>query len=109
MALLSAMWPMAIVKDNEDAEPRIQHTYDGVMSKEKVEDVFRCWNEDYHYILLATWIEQYTDRGERTVSCMKTYPDTWVYLKQIKFDATKNGKVTFTVREEQKNVHTESH
>lgn len=42
MALLSIMWPMAIVKDNEDAEPRIQDTYNGVMSKEKAEEVFRC-------------------------------------------------------------------
>lgn len=40
---------------------------------------------------------------------MKTYPDTWVYLKQIDFNATKNGKVIFTVREETENVHTESH
>lgn len=109
MALLSAMWPMAIVKDNKDAEPRIQHTYDDVMSEEKAEDVFRCWNEDYNYILLATWIEQFTDSGERNIKCMKTYPDTWKYLKQIDFDATKNGKVVFTVREETENVHTESH
>lgn len=109
MKLLPIMWPMAIVKDNENAAPRIQDTYDGVMSKEKAEDVFRCWNEDYHYILLATWIEQFTDSGERNIKYMKTYPDTWVYLKQIDFDATKNGKVIFTVREETENVHTESH
>lgn len=109
MALLSAMWPMAIVKDNENAEPRIQDTYDGVMSIDDAEFVFNCWQKHYHFILLATWIEQFTDSGERNIKCMKTYPDAWKYLKQIDFDATKNGKVIFTVREEMENVHTESH
>ena len=111
-------WPMSIVKDNENAEPRIQHTYDSVLTMIQVQKVFDCWKNDFHYIFLATWIEM-TVSEEKSILGFNTYSDTWKYLERIEIKP--NNKISYIAKdfdshwprnfhkEESENVYTESH
>lgn len=47
--------PEAIALDN--GKPVHLFTYDGCFSIEDCKKVFKCWQDDYSYSLLVTWIE----------------------------------------------------
>ena len=97
---ISQYWPVAIVIPKGET-PRLQYTYDPVHTLTKAEEVFLNWQNNYCYILLATWIEEHADSGEKNIIDLKTYVDSWGHLKELViYDNTK---------EEPANVHTESH
>ncbi len=99
MGLLQYL-PVAIVMPKGEA-PRLQYTYDSVHSLRKAEEVFLNWQNNYGYILLATWVEERTDSGEKNIINLRTYVDSWGHLKELVIDDN--------VKEEPTNVHTESH
>ena len=93
-------WPVAIVMPKGEM-PRLQYTYDSVHTLTKAEEVFLNWQNNYHYILLATWIEERTDSGEKNIIDLRTYVDSWG--RNVELVINDNAK------EEPTNVYTESH
>ena len=93
-------WPVAIVIPKGET-PRLQYTYDPVHSLTKAEEVFLKWQNNYHYILLATWVEERNDSGEKNIINLRTYVDSWGFLKKL--------VINDNAKEEPTNVYTESH
>lgn len=101
-------WPVAIVMPKGEM-PRLQYTYDSVHTLTKAEEVFLNWQNNYHYILLATWIEERTDSGERNnIINFRTYVDSWGRTVKLKCK-TKKLVINDNAKEEPTNVYTKSH
>jgi hypothetical protein len=81
--------------------PRLQYTYDSVRTLIRAEEVFLNWQNNHGYILLATWVEECTDSGEKNIIDLRTYVDSWGHLKKLAIDDN--------AKEEPTNVYTESH
>lgn len=68
-------WPMAIDTNGEK-----HWTYNGCQKVEDCRATFKCWEDDYHYILEKMWIDV-TDSDnkdyEEKILVERTYIFTW--------------------------------
>ena len=73
-------WPMAVALDK--GQPIALHTYDSCMSLQETNKVFKCWQDDYNYQLLTTWIDVIED-GKRDIINHRVHVNAIGQVKKI--------------------------
>ena len=68
-------WPMAIAVPEGYTNPELRYTYDSCSSIEECKKVFLCWQNDYKYRLVVTWIEE--DSPKKTISNHVVHVDSF--------------------------------
>ena len=74
-------WPMAVALDNY-GKPAQLFTYDSCNSVLGASKVFKCWQNDYDYQLLTTWIDV-TEDGERDIINHRCHVNNLGQVKKI--------------------------
>ena len=75
-------WPNAIVC-NEYEKPFSLHTTDSCLDLQECAKIFKCWQDDYQYKLLSTWIDVVDDDGSRNIINHRCHVNILGQVKKI--------------------------